>query len=319
MPERGRPSSAACEAEATSTVLLLRSARLTAAGRRAGHRPRHRSLIAARRAMPPPPTVLRLRSRVLRPRRPGDPRAARLDGRGATSGGSCSARTAPARRRSCGSARCTSTRRAASVEVLGERLGRTDVRQLRRRDRLLVGGDGRPDPPGAHRARRRDDGEVRRARAVVAPLRRRRSRARPRLPRPDGRRPRSPSGRSARCRPGEQQRVLLARTLMNDPGVLLLDEPSARLDLGGREQLVGALGELTTDPAARAARARHPPPRRGAAGHDPRADAARRRGGRPRARSTRRSRRAALSECFEMALTLERRDDGRLAAWARRG
>ena len=37
---------------------------------------------------------------------------------------------------------------------------------------------------------------------------------------------------------------------MNEPAVLLLDEPSARLDLGGREQLVQALAELTTDPDA---------------------------------------------------------------------
>ena len=42
---------------------------------------------------------------------------------------------------------------------------------------------------------------------------------------------------------GEQQRVFLARTRMNDPAVVLLDEPSGRLDLGGREQLVRALDE----------------------------------------------------------------------------
>lgn len=49
---------------------------------------------------------------------------------------------------------------------------------------------------------------------------------------------------------GEQQRVLLARTFMTDPKIIFLDEPSARLDLGGREFLVQALGEITTDSTA---------------------------------------------------------------------
>ncbi len=45
---------------------------------------------------------------------------------------------------------------------------------------------------------------------------------------------------------GERQRTLLARTLVNDPEVLLLDEPNAGLDLGGREALVDSLDELST-------------------------------------------------------------------------
>ncbi|HEX4903877.1 MAG TPA: ATP-binding cassette domain-containing protein [Acidimicrobiales bacterium] len=49
---------------------------------------------------------------------------------------------------------------------------------------------------------------------------------------------------------GERQRVLLARTLMGDPGVVLLDEPSANLDLGGREGLVQSLSDLAADPSA---------------------------------------------------------------------
>ncbi len=114
---------------------------------------------------------------------------------------------------------------------------------------------------------------------------------------------------------GEQQRVLLARTLMNDPAVLLLDEPSARLDLGGREQLVQALAELTTDPDA--------PPLILVTHHLDEVPQ-----GMTHVLMLREGQvvvtgpidrvlnSANLSECFGTQLTLERRDDGRFSAWS---
>ncbi|MCU1393666.1 MAG: Iron transporter ATP-binding protein [Ilumatobacteraceae bacterium] len=116
---------------------------------------------------------------------------------------------------------------------------------------------------------------------------------------------------------GEQQRVLLARALMNEPGVVVLDEPSARLDLGGREQLVGALTELTTDPAA--------PPLVLVTHHVDEVPP-----GMTHALLLREGQvlaqgpiddvltAEALSACFAMPLVLERRGDGRLTAWSRR-
>jgi len=115
---------------------------------------------------------------------------------------------------------------------------------------------------------------------------------------------------------GEQQRVLLARAMMNDPGLIVLDEPSAQLDLSGREQLVAALTALTTNPEAPPLvlvthHVDEVPPgmthallllegkilAAGPIGDVLTAE--------------------ALSECFSMSLVLERRADGRLTAWSR--
>lgn len=49
---------------------------------------------------------------------------------------------------------------------------------------------------------------------------------------------------------GERKRVQLARSVMTDPELLLLDEPVASLDLGAREQTVQLLGAYASSPLA---------------------------------------------------------------------
>jgi iron complex transport system ATP-binding protein len=202
------------------------------------------------------------------------------------------------------------------IRVLGEQLGSTDVRQLRRR----VGYSSAAMASQIRQELTALDVVMTAKHAALEPWWHRyddadRTRARECLERMGVAQfaQRSVGTLSS----GEQQRVLLARTLMNDPGLLLLDEPSARLDLGGREQLVGALSELTTDrSAAPLVLVTHhldevPPGM---------THVMMLRGGEVVARGEidRTLTAEALGECFEMTLTLERRDDGRLAAWATR-
>jgi iron complex transport system ATP-binding protein len=49
---------------------------------------------------------------------------------------------------------------------------------------------------------------------------------------------------------GERKRIQIARALMTDPELLLLDEPAAGLDLGAREALLRRLTRLAADPTA---------------------------------------------------------------------